>query len=158
MVDISCSEGRPAVEDFETISAELEKFSPELAARPRIVVANKSDLLVDSEDEFIEIPELSEEAAALELRCAELGYELYYISAARKLGLKDLVDAIEALTHEKTIIMIAHRLKTVRNADQILVVDQGKIVQQGKHNELMQQEGIYRRFVNAREQAAGWKL
>ena len=94
VVDISCSEGRPAVEDFETIAAELEKFSPELAARPRIVVANKADLLVDSEDEFIEIPELSEEAAALELRCAELGYELYYISAAKKLGLKDLVDAI----------------------------------------------------------------
>jgi len=94
VVDISCSEGRPAVEDFETISAELEKFSPELAARPRIVVANKADLLVDSEEEFIEIPELSEEAAALELRCAALGYELYYISAAKKLGLKDLVDAI----------------------------------------------------------------
>ncbi|MBE6614249.1 MAG: GTPase ObgE [Ruminococcaceae bacterium] len=94
VVDISCSEGRPAVEDFETIAAELEKFSPELAARPRIVVANKADLLVDSEDEFIEIPELSEEASALELRCAELGYELYYISAAKKLGLKDLVDAI----------------------------------------------------------------
>ena len=71
---------------------------------------------------------------------------------------KDLVDAIEALTHEKTIIMIAHRLKTVRNADQILVVDQGRIVQQGKHEELMRQEGIYRRFVNAREQAASWKL
>ena len=71
---------------------------------------------------------------------------------------KDLVDAIEALTREKTIIMIAHRLKTVRNADQILVVDQGRIVQQGKHDELMQQDGIYRRFVNAREQAASWKL
>ena len=71
---------------------------------------------------------------------------------------KDLVDAIEALTHEKTIIMIAHRLKTVRNADQILVVDQGRIVQQGKHDELMQEDGIYRRFVNAREQAASWKL
>lgn len=94
VVDISCSEGRPAVEDLDTISNELEKFSPELAARPRIVVANKADLLVDDESEFIEIPELSEEAAALELRCAELGYELYYISAAKKLGLKALTDAI----------------------------------------------------------------
>lgn len=71
---------------------------------------------------------------------------------------KDLVNAIEALTHQKTIIMIAHRLKTVRNADQILVVDQGRVVQQGKHEDLMQQDGIYRRFVNARELAAGWKL
>ena len=71
---------------------------------------------------------------------------------------KELVEAIEALTKEKTILMIAHRLKTVRHADQILVVDKGKIVQRGRHEELMQEEGIYRRFVNARETAAGWKL
>ena len=71
---------------------------------------------------------------------------------------KDLVTAIEALTRKKTILMIAHRLKTVRNADQILVVDQGRIVQQGRHEELLREDGIYRRFVNARETAAGWKL
>ena len=71
---------------------------------------------------------------------------------------KELVEAIDALTKEKTILMIAHRLKTVRHADQILVVDKGKIVQRGRHEELMQEEGIYRRFVNARETAAGWKL
>lgn len=71
---------------------------------------------------------------------------------------KELVEAIEALTKEKTILMIAHRLKTVRHADQILVVDKGKLVQRGRHEELMQEEGIYRRFVNARETAAGWKL
>ena len=71
---------------------------------------------------------------------------------------KELVTAIEALTSEKTIIMIAHRLKTVRGADQILVVEQGRIVQQGKHDALMQQDGIYKRFVNAREAAASWKL
>lgn len=71
---------------------------------------------------------------------------------------KSLVEAIEALTREKTILMIAHRLKTVRNADQILVIDQGRIVQQGRHEELMRQEGIYRRFVDARETAASWKL
>lgn len=71
---------------------------------------------------------------------------------------KELVEAIEALTKEKTILMIAHRLKTVRNADQILVVDKGKIVQKGTHGELMEEEGIYKRFVNARELAVGWKL
>lgn len=71
---------------------------------------------------------------------------------------KELVEAIEALTKEKTILMIAHRLKTVRHVDQILVVDKGKLVQRGRHEELMQEEGIYRRFVNARETAAGWKL
>lgn len=71
---------------------------------------------------------------------------------------KELTEAIEALTKDKTIIMIAHRLKTVRHADQILVVDGGRIVQQGTHEELLEQDGIYRRFVEAREQAIGWKL
>lgn len=71
---------------------------------------------------------------------------------------KELMDAVAALTKEKTIIMIAHRLKTVRNADRIVVVDKGRIVQQGTHEQLMQQEGIYRRFVDARERAVSWKL
>ena len=70
----------------------------------------------------------------------------------------DLMRAIDALTKEKTIIMIAHRLKTVRNADQILVIDSGRIVQRGTHDELMQQEGIYRSFVENREEAASWRL
>ena len=71
---------------------------------------------------------------------------------------KELMDAVATLTKEKTIIMIAHRLKTVRHADRIVVVDKGRIVQQGTHEQLMQQEGIYRRFVDAREQAVSWKL
>mgnify|MGYP000755056868 FL=1 len=71
---------------------------------------------------------------------------------------KELMEAIDALTKEKTIIMIAHRLKTVRNADQIVVIDKGSIVQQGTHNQLMKQEGIYKRFVDSREQAVSWKL
>ena len=71
---------------------------------------------------------------------------------------KELTEAIKALMENKTIIMIAHRLKTVRHADQILVVDSGKIVQKGRHEELMKQDGIYKRFVNAREMAVGWKL
>ncbi len=71
---------------------------------------------------------------------------------------RELVNAIDELTREKTIIMIAHRLKTVRSADRIVVVNEGKIEQLGKHDELMRQDGIYRRFVNARETAAGWKL
>lgn len=71
---------------------------------------------------------------------------------------KDLMEAIGELTHDKTVIMIAHRLKTVRNADCIFVVDGGKIVQQGSHDELIGQDGIYRRFVVERRQAAGWKV
>ena len=54
--------------------------------------------------------------------------------------------------------MIAHRLSTVRDADQIIVLDKGRIVQQGTHTELIKQEGLYRRFVEAREQALGWRL
>lgn len=66
--------------------------------------------------------------------------------------------AIEALTKDKTIIMIAHRLKTVRNADQILVVDKGELVQQGTHDQLIKQKGIYADFVGMREKAIGWKI
>lgn len=69
-----------------------------------------------------------------------------------------LTRAIEELTKNKTIIMIAHRLKTVRHADKIFVLDGGKIVQQGKHEELKKQEGIYRNFVSEREKAISWKV
>ncbi len=71
---------------------------------------------------------------------------------------QELMEAIDALTREKTVILIAHRLKTVRHADQILVVDQGRIVQRGTHEELFSQPGLYRRFLATREQAVGWKL
>ena len=71
---------------------------------------------------------------------------------------QELMEAIDALTREKTVILIAHRLKTVRHADQILVVDQGRIVQRGTHAELLSQPGLYRRFLATREQAVGWKL
>lgn len=69
-----------------------------------------------------------------------------------------LQSAIETLTHNKTIIMIAHRLKTVRNADQILVLKDGEIVQKGVHNELIRQKGIYADFVSGRKSAIGWKI
>ena len=70
----------------------------------------------------------------------------------------ELQRAIEALTHDKTIIMIAHRLKTVRNADQILVLDNAHIIQRGTHAELIRQNGLYADFVSARQEAIGWKL
>ncbi len=70
----------------------------------------------------------------------------------------ELTAAIEELTKEKTIIMIAHRLKTVRNADQIFVVDNGKIIQHGTHDELIRKNGIYKTFVEGRREAASWKI
>ena len=69
-----------------------------------------------------------------------------------------LQKAMEELMRNKTIIMIAHRLKTVEHADQILVLDQGRIVQSGTHRELAGQPGLYREFLDARRMAAGWKL
>lgn len=71
---------------------------------------------------------------------------------------RELMLAIKELTKEKTILMIAHRLKTVRNADRIYVIDKGKISQQGTHEELLKNDGIYRDFVSARSEAIGWKL
>ena len=69
-----------------------------------------------------------------------------------------LIKAVEAFTSEKTIVMIAHRLKTVRNADQILVIDKGRIAEQGTHEELMNKEGIYKNFIAERSKAAIWKI
>lgn len=71
---------------------------------------------------------------------------------------RDLMKAIEELTREKTVIMIAHRLKTVRNADQIVVIDKGRIAEQGKHEELIKLGGIYARFIDSRKEAVSWKL
>lgn len=66
--------------------------------------------------------------------------------------------ALSELTRGKTVITIAHRLATIEKADQILVLDDGKIVQQGKHNDLLAQDGLYRRFAEARSRAEGWTI
>ena len=61
-------------------------------------------------------------------------------------------------SRDTTIIMIAHRLKTVRHTDQILVIDHGRIVQNGKHEQLINEPGIYADFVGGKKQTVGWKL
>ncbi len=71
---------------------------------------------------------------------------------------RDLMEAIKELTKEKTVIMIAHRLKTVRHADQIFVIDKGIIAEQGNHDQLVKKKGIYARFIDSREKAVSWKL
>ena len=67
-------------------------------------------------------------------------------------------EAISELVKGKTLLVIAHRLNTIQNADQILVIDNGQIAQQGNHEELLKQPGIYQDFVNIRKSAAGWSL
>ena len=67
-------------------------------------------------------------------------------------------EALTELTVGKTVIVIAHRLATIENADQILVLDDGHIVQKGTHRQLIRQEGIYQRFVKIRELAEGWSI
>ena len=69
-----------------------------------------------------------------------------------------LMAALAELTRGKTLVSIAHRLNTVRDADQILVVDGGRIVQRGTHEELVREQGVYRRFIEVRREAAGWRL
>ena len=71
---------------------------------------------------------------------------------------QEIQQALSALVHGKTLIMIAHRLATIEHADQILVVDDGRIVQHGTHAQLLAEEGVYSRFVAVRERAEGWRL
>ena len=66
--------------------------------------------------------------------------------------------AISSLVEGKTMITIAHRLATIQNADQILVVDNGEIVQKGSHDQLLKEEGIYKNFLSIREKAEGWSI
>ena len=70
----------------------------------------------------------------------------------------EVLAAIEELTQNKTVIMIAHRIKTVEKADHIIAIENGRIVQEGTHKELLHRTGIYADFIHAREKASGWKL
>ena len=69
-----------------------------------------------------------------------------------------ILEALNELTIGKTVIAIAHRLSTIKHADQILVIDKGKIVQKGTHQQLIQQDGLYHHFITIREQAEGWSI
>ncbi len=71
---------------------------------------------------------------------------------------KLLTKAFNNLTKDKTVIMIAHKLNTVKNADNIIVLDNGKISEEGKHEDLIKNNGIYSRFIKEREEISGWKL
>ncbi len=70
----------------------------------------------------------------------------------------EIMKAINELKKGRTVISIAHRLSTVKNADKILVIDDGRLVQVGKHEDLLAQEGIYKKFIEAREEASNWEI
>ena len=71
---------------------------------------------------------------------------------------RQIQHALDELTRNKTVVVIAHRLATIENADQILVVDDGRIVQRGTHAKLAAEPGVYQRFVALRKEAEGWKI
>ncbi len=129
VIDVAGTEGRTPLEDFRVIDEELEKFSPELAGRPRIIAANKADLMVNGAEEFSLIPEVSEEAAELERICDALGYKVVYISAGARLNLKELVDEtariLETLppvvTYESEIIETPEAEDELSGADAVTI-------------------------------------
>ena len=71
---------------------------------------------------------------------------------------KHIQMAINELVKDKTLVMIAHRLSTIQNADQILVIDEGKIIEKGTHNELIREKGLYDDFWQRRVKARSWKI
>ena len=71
---------------------------------------------------------------------------------------KELMEAIAELTHDKTVIMIAHRLRTVVDADQILVLDNGRLVEHGTHDELMKKNGLYHKLFHIQQESLGWAV
>ena len=130
------------------IQTDLDKLQDTLSAKEEELNSTQAVLIVREE-------ELENAKAALLVKQQALDEATANVDPESE---TELTAAIEELTKEKTIIMIAHRLKTVRNADQIFVIDNGKIAQHGTHDELIRKSGIYRTFVEGRQEAASWKI
>lgn len=69
-----------------------------------------------------------------------------------------IIGALEELTKNKTTITIAHKLNTIKKADQIIAIDKGRIVQRGVHKDLIKEDGLYKRYIQIREKAMGWQV
>ncbi len=70
----------------------------------------------------------------------------------------EIQEAISKLIKGKTVLMIAHRMRTVENADQIVVLDKGVVAESGTHEQLMKRDGLYARLVKLQTTSAEWKL
>lgn len=70
----------------------------------------------------------------------------------------EILNSINNLIKDKTVIIIAHRMETIKNADHIIVLDKGKIMQEGTHNQLVNQEGIYKNFILTKKRVSSWNL
>ncbi|MBQ7475619.1 MAG: GTPase ObgE [Clostridia bacterium] len=134
VVDVAATEGRSPAEDLLTISEELEKFSPDVASRPRLIAANKADLLASDESEFPLIPSVYEGAAELEREAAKHGWEVVYISASKKMNTDALVKKISdmlrdlppVLTYEPEIATEEERAAAA-SPDDVVVTRDGNV-------------------------------
>ena len=143
-----------------TSLAKLEVFSNDISQMKNTVLELQS---------YLEMPELPEPKENAQITNYTIRMENVHFSyagsetdeATASIDPENehlIQQAISELTVQKTVIVIAHRLATIENADQILVVDDGRIAQSGTHNELIGKEGIYKRFVSIRERAEGWSV
>ena len=70
----------------------------------------------------------------------------------------EIQTALSELVKDKTVVVIAHRLRTVVNADQILVLKDGKLIESGKHEELIKKNGLYKQLYQIQMESSGWKF
>lgn len=146
---------KPDASDEEVIfaakKAGCHDFIERLPQGYHTVVGEAGDTLSGGEKQRIAI------ARAL-LKDAPIFILDEFTSALDAENQQEILSCIENLKKDKTVIVIAHRLETIRNADHIIVLHEGRIVQEGTHEQLIHQEGRYRDFVSARERVSRWKF
>ena len=88
----------------------------------------------------------------------ERNKEFEFTSALDMENEYEILNSINNLIKDKTVIIIAHRMETIKNADHIIILDKGKIMQEGTHNQLVNQEGIYKNFILTKKRVSSWNL
>ena len=147
--------GRREATDQEVLAAgraaQCEEFVQKLPDGYQTVIGENGSTLSGGERQRISIARaLLKDAPVILLDEATASLDVENESAVQK--------AISGLVKNKTVLIIAHRMRTVAGVDQVVVLDRGHVVQQGPPAQLMAQEGLYRRFAQLQEQSAGWRL